>query len=78
MDSVHRSLLAFSIVHVRDDEALGERYKIVENDNFFLEGSFVSCPLFLYYVQGEKWAVSEKLQNFFCFLSFLFYICVVY
>jgi hypothetical protein len=29
MDSVHRSLLAFSIVYVRDDEAFGERYKVI-------------------------------------------------
>ena len=56
MDSVHRSLSAFCIVHVCDDEALGERYKIVGKfDNksmgvpardahiFFTKGKDVLC-----------------------------------
>jgi hypothetical protein len=29
MGRIYRSLLAFSIVHVRDDEALRERYKVI-------------------------------------------------
>ena len=29
MDSIHRTLLALSIVHVRDDEALGVGYEVI-------------------------------------------------
>jgi hypothetical protein len=54
MDSIHRSLLAFSIVHVCDDEALGERYKVIEYIDIFLGGcSKRTIPFFLYYVQGK-------------------------
>ena len=66
MDSIHRSLLAFSIVHVRNDEALGERYKVIaNNDNFRMRAAFRLPSFFVLCT-----SIDEKIAKLFLFYKF--------
>lgn len=66
MDSIHRSLLAFSIVHVRDDEALGERYEVIEKFDIFPKRVTFGLPSF-FVLRTRK---NEKITKLFLFLKF--------
>ena len=53
MDSIHRTLLAFSSLHVHHDEAFGERYEVILNHIIDNRLSF-GAAYFNIVVQYEK------------------------
>ena len=64
MDSIHRSLLAFSIVHVRDDEALGERYEVINQIDIFAKRVTFGLPSFFVLCTSIK---IKNCKTFFVF-----------
>ena len=67
MDSIHRSLLAFSIVHVRDDEALGERYEVINQIDIFAKRVTFGLPSFFFVLCTR---INEKIIKLFLFFKF--------